>query len=226
METVVEEAVVKRGLVALGLAAVMVPGLSGCWSGNNAATTTQSASGDGTQITAADITIDSATLVAGDPKSGKAAFLGTVFNPTMVEDEVTSITAGGVTAKMSPDPIVIPPQQAVAIQSGKVGDAEESAASAEFASLDAAAGTYVDIVMTFKTAGEQTFSALIVPPSGFYASAAPAGTTPIPVKVNVDTGHSESEAAEPQGEGAATDEGAAMTDGATTKPSPEASPAN
>jgi hypothetical protein len=210
---------VKRRLVALGLAAVMVPGLSGCWSGNNAATTTQSASGDGTQVTAADISIDSATLVAGDPKSGKAAFLGTVFNPTLVEDEVTSITAGGVTAKMSPDPIVVPPQKAVAIQSGKASAATEAAASAEFATLDAPAGTYVDVVMTFKTAGEQTFPALIVPPSGFYASAAPEGTTPIPVKVNVDTGHSESEAAEPQGEGAATDEGAS-TDGATTEPTP------
>jgi hypothetical protein len=126
-----------------------------------------------------------------------------------------------VTAKLSPDPIVVPPQQAVAIQSGKASDAEEAAASAEFASLDAAAGTYVDVVMTFRTAGVQSFSALIVPPSGFYASAAPAGTTPIPESVNVDTAHSESEAAEPQGEGAATDERAP----ASTEPVPEVSPA-
>lgn len=214
----------KRRLVALGLAAVMVPGLSGCWSGLNAATTVQSASGDGTQVDASDITIDSATLVAGDPGSGKAAFLATVYNPTRVPDEVTSITAGGVAAKLTPEVFEVPPLQAVAIQSGKKSELGEPVAAAEFEGLEAPAGTYVDVVMTFKTAGQQSFTALVVPPSGFYASAAPEGTTPIPVKVNQDTGHSESA---PGGEGATTEEGAPAEGTAPAEapaPSPSAAP--
>ncbi len=200
-------------LVALGLAAVMVPGLAGCWSGNDAATTVQSASGDGTQVDANDITIDSATIVAGDPDSGKAAFLATVYNPTKVPDEVVAITADGVAAKLAPEPLAVPALQAVSIQTGKP-------ATADFVAFEGQPGTYVDVVMTFKTAAEQRFTALVVPPSGFYAEAAPEGTTPIPVKVNLDTGHSEST---PGGEGAAEVESAPVP-AESGSPAPSASP--
>lgn len=183
-------------LVAVGLTAVLLPGLAGCWSGPQAATTVQSASGDGTQVTTADITIDSATIVAGDPGSGKAAFLGTVFNPTDTEDELLSIVAGGVTAKMTPEPVPVRSLEAVPIQTGRP-------VSADFAGLTAAAGEYVEVSMTFRNAGEQTFTALIVPPSGFYVEAAPEGTTPVPVKTNNDTRLHGSE-----GEGALEDAGA------------------
>lgn len=202
----------KRRVVALGIAVLMVPGLSGCWSGFNAATTVQSASGDGTQVDSPDITIDSATIVAGDPGSGKAAFLGTVFNPTKEPDEVVSITAAGVRAELEPDPIEVMPLKSVAIQNGKTGTATEPAAAANFLAFEAKTGTYVDVVMTFRTAAEQRFTALVVPPSGFYAEAAPEGTTPIPLKVNEET-----HGGEPAGEGA--------EQGAAPMPETEATPA-
>ncbi len=192
----------KRRLVAVGLAAVMVPGLAGCWSGLNAATTVQSASGDGTQVDSADITIDSAVLVAGDPGSGKAAFLGTVFNPTKLPDAVTSITAGGVEAKLTPEAIEVKPLQATVIQTGKT-------ATADFLAFEAAAGTYVDVTMTFQTAGQQTFSALVVPPSGFYAEAAPEGTKPIPVKMG-EEGGTDGEAVGTEGNAVPTPEPSAV----------------
>lgn len=182
----------KRRLVAVGLAAVMVPGLAGCWSGLNAATTVQTASGDGTQVDGTDITIDSAVIVAGDPGSGKAAFLGTVYNPTKAPDAVTSITADGIRAKLTPELVEVKPLQATAIQTGKT-------ATADFVGFEAKAGTYVDIVMTFETAGQQSFSALVVPPSGFYAEAAPEGTKPIPV-TPVTEGGRDGEAVGTEGE--------------------------
>lgn len=182
----------KRRLVAVGLAAVMVPGLAGCWSGNDAATTVQTASGDGTQVDGTDITIDSAVIVAGDPGSGKAAFLGTVYNPTKTIDAVTSITAGGVKAKLTPELVEVKPLQATAIQTGKT-------ATADFLGFEAEAGTYVDVVMTFQTAGQKAFSALVVPPSGFYAEAAPEGTKPIPV-APVTEGGRDGEAVGTEGE--------------------------
>ena len=204
-------------LAAIGIAALMIPGVTGCWSGNNAATTVQSASGDGTQVDATDITVDSATLVAGEAGSGKAAFLGTVYNPTQSPDELVSITAGGVEAKLTPSPLPIPALGAVAIQTGKT-------AQADFSGLEAETGTYVDVTMTFANAGEQTFTALLVPPAGFYASAAPEGTTPLPPKVKQKL---------EELEGAAAEEGSAATDGAmesgatepgATEPGAEPSP--
>ncbi|MFN8126504.1 MAG: hypothetical protein U0R64_08380 [Candidatus Nanopelagicales bacterium] len=164
-------------LAAVGLAALMIPGLAGCWSGNNAATTMQTASGDGVQVKAQGISIDDATLVAGEAGSGKVAFLGTVYNPTETPDELVSITAGGVEAKLTPSPVPIPALASVAIQTGK-------AAQADFVGMDAKTGTYVDVTMVFANAGTQTFSALLVPPAGFYAGAAPEGTTPLLPKVN------------------------------------------
>ena len=205
----------KRRVVALGIAVLMVPGLSGCWSGFNAATTVQSASGDGTQVDAEGITIDSATIVAGDPGSGKAAFLATVFNPTRQPDEVLAITADGVRAEISPSPIEVLPLKSVAIQNGKTGTVTEPAASANFLAFEAKTGTYVDVVMTFRTAAEQRFTALVVPPSGFYAEAAPDGTTPIPLKVN-----DEVHGGETGGEGAE----AGATGAETGAPMPEMTP--
>lgn len=202
----------KHRLVALGLAAVMVPGLAGCWSGLNAATNQQSASGDGTQVDGTDITIDSATIVAGDPGSGKAAFLGTVFNPTREPDAVTRIVAGGVEAKLTPEAVEVLPLQAASIQTGK--DAQ-----ADFLGFEAPAGTYVDVVVTFQNAGQATFSALVVPPSGFYAEAAPEGTKPIPENVNEEPAHEA-----PEGVGAQVEERAPGTEQEQATPTP--SPSN
>lgn len=192
-------------LAAVAIAALMVPGVAGCWSGNNAATTVQSASGDGTQVDGSDITIDSATLVAGDAGSGKAAFLATVYNPTTTPDELVSITADGVEAKLTPSPLPIPPLGAVAIQTGKT-------AQADFAGLEAETGTYVDVTMVFANAGEQTFTALLVPPAGFYAPAAPEGTRPLLPRVKQEL---------EKREGAAVEEGA--TEPAAPAPSPSMS---
>jgi len=217
---------VKRSrLVALGLTALLVPGLAGCWSGNQAATTMQSASGDGTQITTTDITIDSATIVAGDPGSGKAAFLGTVYNPTDKEDALLSVVADGVQAKLTPEPVPVRAQEAVPIQTGRP-------VTADLAGMTAAAGEYVEVSMTFQNAGKRTFSALVVPPSGFYAEAAPEGTTPIPVKVNTDThlsGSEEGSGSEEamsgtEGEGAAEDAGASESEVTEPRPAGSAEP--
>lgn len=166
-----------RPRVAALTLALLVPAVAGCHSGMNTDTTVQGASGDGVQVETPGVQIDNATIVAGEVGSQKAAFLGTVYNTTSTPDELVAIGAGDGQAKLLPDPIPLPPRQTVTVQTGKQ-------AQAQFTGVELTAGTYVPVTMVFRSAGQAAFSALVVPPAGFYSEAAPEGTTPRPDKVN------------------------------------------
>lgn len=153
-----------RRIVGFAAVALVVPLMAAC-------TESLGASGNGTQFIEADVRIENATIVAGDPKSGKAAFLGTVFNTSTADDQVLSIVADGVPAAMKPTPVPIATQSSVAIQTGRE-------VTADFSDFTANEGTYVAVSVTFEKAGEAKFQALVVPPAGFYAKAAPPGTQP------------------------------------------------
>jgi hypothetical protein len=157
---------------AIGVTALAMPVLAGCHAGKDAPTLQQGSSGNGAEVSRSDIQIDNATLVAGNPGSKRAAFLGTVYNPTDAPDALLSIAAGSAPAKLLPEPIPLPARQAVPIQTAK-------AAQAGFVGLEGEPGQYVTVTMTFQRAGEAVFRALIVPPSGYYAEAAPVGTSPL-----------------------------------------------
>ena len=169
----------KRSIVSsLGLAALALPLVSGCYIGPDAATQTQGNSGNGTSVAVSGMKVDNATIVAGDPDSGKASFLATLYNPTDQEDELVSLSAGEGEATLLPEPVKIPPMATVTIQTGK--DAQ-----ANFDGLEAQPGQYADVSLTFRSAGQADFPSLVVPPYGYYSDAAPEGTEELPEKVTV-----------------------------------------
>jgi hypothetical protein len=155
-----------RRIVGLAAVALAVPTLGACTQES------YSASGNGTQYIETDVRIENATIVAGNPESGEAAFLGTVFNTSATDDEVLSITAGDVDSELRPSPVEIPSEQNVVIQTGRE-------VTANFKDFTANAGTYVSVSIKFKNAGEASFQSLVVPPVGFYSEAAPEGTKEI-----------------------------------------------
>lgn len=159
-------------IAAVGLVAVLLPGLAGCHSGMDAATNVQQASGDGVEVKSGAIAVNALTLVAGNEGSGKAALLGTVFNNGAAADRLVGVTADGIAATLTPADVEVKPNGSVDIQTGKT-------AQAEFTGFKAQAGQYVPVALKFQQAGELTAQVLIVPPTGFYADAAPKGTTPV-----------------------------------------------
>lgn len=167
---------IRPRIAALSLV-LLAPLVAGCHSGMDAATGQQGATGNGIEVSTDGMQIDNATIVAGDEGSQKAAFLGTLYNPTDTPDELIAIGAADGQAKLLPNPIPLPARQAVSVQTGT--DAE-----AQFSGVELAAGTYVPVTMVFRSAGQAEFSALVVPPYGFYSDAAPAGTSPRPQRTN------------------------------------------
>ena len=110
-----------------------------------------------------------ATIVAGNPDSGKAAFLGTFLNSAQETDQVESITANGVEADMTEIQLV--DGLATAVQTGRE-------TTAEFSDFNVTRSSYVPVTVRYKNAAEMNFQALVVPPGGYYFEAAPAGTKP------------------------------------------------
>ena len=177
----------KRSVIkAAGITALVVPLLSGCYIGKDAATQTQRNSGNGTSVVVPGMTIDNATIVAGNPESGKGAFLGTLYNTTDQPDALIAISTDGGEAKLLPDPVPVPAMAAVAISS-------TSEAKADFQGLTERPGQYAPLTLTFRNAGEAEFSSLVVPPYGYYLEAAPEGTEEIEKVIVVEEGESKVE---------------------------------
>ena len=158
-----------RSIVGLAAAALAIPALAGC-TGEVIDTTNI-----GVDFVEQDIRVENATIVAGDKDSGKAAFLGTVFNTSAGDDEIISITAADLPAALEPSPVVIPAGQNATIQTGRE-------VTADFTDFTANAGSYVPVSIKFKNAGEANLDVLVVAPMGYYATAAPEGTTPVPAQ--------------------------------------------
>lgn len=153
-----------RRLIGLFAALLALPALASC------AVESLDPSGNGTQVIQEGIRIENATIVGGDEGSGKAAFLGTIFNTSDADEQIVSITADGQEASLKPASVDIEAADNVMIQTGKD-------TTADFSGLTANEGTYVEVTVKFKNAGEAKFQSLVVPPVGFYADAAPAGTS-------------------------------------------------
>ena len=160
----------KRPAILLATAVLLfAPITAGCGSGNDAATKVQGRSGGGINIGVEGMVIDNATIVVGNPGSGEAAFLGTLYNPTDSEDELLSITAGESKAELSPETIAVAGSGAAMIMAG-------TDQQALFSGFDVQPGQYTKVTMVFKTAASADFEALVVAPYGPYVEAAPEGT--------------------------------------------------
>ena len=172
-----------RSAIMLAAAALVVaPIATGCAAGNDAATKVQGRSGDGINIQVEGMLIDNATIVAGNPDSGEAAFLGTLYNPTNDEDALVSVTAGESQAELLPEPIPVKGLSAAKVMAGT----DQQALFSDFA---AQPGQYVELTMSFESAAVAQFEALVVAPYGPYVAAAPEGTDEVFKEIDENAGH-------------------------------------
>ncbi|MCH9814825.1 MAG: hypothetical protein K0U64_00050 [Actinomycetia bacterium] len=154
-----------RRVAILAIAAVVPISLVSC------ATESTQTTNTGTRVVESNYQIENATIVAGNPGSGKASFLGTVVNLSGEEDEILGISSDGIEATVDPDKVVVEPKGSVKIQTG-------TEVTANFADFTADTGTWVPVSIVFRKAGLSNFEVLVVPPIGYYEEAAPEGTKP------------------------------------------------
>jgi hypothetical protein len=152
-----------RRLAVLAVAVVLPAALVACTTESTQTTNT------GTRVVESNYQIENATIVAGNPGSGKASFLGTVVNLTGEEDEILGITSDGMAAKIVPDKVVVEGNGSVKIQTG-------TGMTADFEGFTAETGTWVSVSVVFRQAGLSSFEVMVVPPIGYYNEAAPEGT--------------------------------------------------
>jgi len=171
----------RSAIMLAAVALVLAPIATGCATGDDAATKVQGRSGDGIAIEVEGMLIDNATIVAGNPGSGKAAFLGTLYNPTSNEDALISIKAGDSQAELLPEPIPVAGMSAAKVMAG-------TDQQALFSDFEVPPGAYTDLTLVFESAASAQFEALVVAPYGAYVTAAPEGTDEVVKKVEEHSG--------------------------------------
>ena len=140
-----------RSAIMLTAAALLLaPIATGCATGDDAATKVQGRSGDGINIEVEGMLIDNATIVAGNPGSGKAAFLGTLYNPTNNEDALVSIKAGDSQAELLPEPIPVAGLSAAKVMAG-------TDQQALFSDFEVPPGAYTELTLVFESAASAQF---------------------------------------------------------------------
>jgi len=154
--------------VSLAAALLLVPALASCYQGQNAGTTTQQASGSGTQAQVGEVWIAQLTLVTDEANSGDATLIGSIVNRGTEADTVDVITADGQQVALTPSPVDVPGGQ-----TAQLGEDVEASVSG----MDAAAGQFVDVNVIFGASGAVDISVPVVPPVGFYEPYAPADTS-------------------------------------------------
>ena len=155
-----------KRIYLLPLPLVLAAALTGCHQGFNAATTVQDETGNGIELQAGDLQIEAVTIVAGE--AGRAGSVTAVIvNNGTEADELRSITVEGKPADISPANAELAAQSSVSVRTG--GDV-----TADVPLGQAVAGEFVEVTFVFANNGEATDDVLIVPPTGYYSSAAPA----------------------------------------------------
>jgi hypothetical protein len=150
---------------------VIVIGLAGCGSGEDAASQKWYQAGDGTNVDAGKIAIRNVVVVSDG--SGAATVLASFTNPTSDQEQVTGITVGGQPADLSEGPITLPAYgQATTTDGGRRVVATGT---------DAQPGRLVDVTFTFTTAPEAETSTVVQEPVEVYADYAPPAPAPTPL---------------------------------------------
>ena len=152
-------------MVAVGTLCI-TPVLSACGAGQDAATLRPMAPGDGIVTTVGTSRIVNALVVVGpnDPSIGVISM--TVANPGAVADEVVSITSSQGTVTQT-GPSAVPPDGAVSFGS-------PGGPSAVINGLTARVGSDVTLTVRLLNAGEVTFTVVLYPATGPYATVTPA----------------------------------------------------
>jgi hypothetical protein len=155
-----------KKIYLLPLPLVLVAALSGCYQGQGAATGLQDETGNGIEMRAGDLQVESVTVVAGE--LGQAGSVTAVIvNSGTTPDTLRSITVDGKPAVVAPADTRIEPQSSVTVRTG--GDVAALVPLGQ-----RVAGEFVDVTFLFTSSGEASDQVLIVPPIGYYSSVAPA----------------------------------------------------
>lgn len=153
----------------LPVALLLSGALAGCSQGVNANTTIQDETGNGIAIEAGPIKVASATIVAGDPGSGRGSVSAVVVNRSLEPETLDAIEVDGVAATLSPSSVTIEPNRSILVATNGDVTAEVD--------LEVEAGEFVELQLEFSESGYAVEQALVVPPVGYYLDYAPAGTT-------------------------------------------------
>ena len=160
-------------VAAAALVVAMVPALSACSTGPNAATTTQQPSGNGSSANLGPMQLRGVTIVTGgDLPVGTV--IGTIVNTSTDPDVLTGVSVaapsgatativGGATADGQ---LALPPRTPVQI--GYQGSEQIDLSGFR---IDPSA--YAEVVFTFEKAGTVTVPVMSVPASGIYAGLGP-----------------------------------------------------
>lgn len=168
----------RRPLRAAATAAAGSLLLAGCYQGFGTTVNDQPPTGNGTYFTVpaqdGPIWVQNTTIIAApDGKSGALSF--TMVNNTDQVEQLVAVQTDPATKVSQTAPIEIKPKAAV-----QVGG--PSGVPIKLTDLTVPAGSYANVVLSFRVAGvSQPQQVLVVPPAGYYASYAPSpDPTPTP----------------------------------------------
>lgn len=156
--------IARRHLAGVAAAAILVPSLSGCWSGFNAQTSQQAnqAVGNGTNLATGDVEIRGATWVRNALNPAEATLVATFINTGETPDrllkvEVQPASPMGITGGALTVPTV-----------GSVRTGYWSPDFVNAFTLQAFPSTFVPTTFTFEQAGTVTGDVMTVPNTGQY----------------------------------------------------------
>jgi len=154
--------------------AAAVPALTGCFNGPRATTTVQATqdSSNGTQASIAGIRIENATLVSGPDGTTTATLIMSLFNDGREPDTLVGVLINGQPAYISGAAVA---GAGVELAPGAALTFGYQTSESWINSYDIteAESAYVPVQMQFQRAGILDFTALTVPPVGFYEGIAP-----------------------------------------------------
>lgn len=144
--------------------------LTGCFNGQNAQTTTQSAdlTGNGVQAQVGNVRAENLTLVLGPEGSSSATLIARIVNGDPEADRLLGVQIAGIPAYITGDSVDILPDQSV-------GFGFESDLWINAYQFKAADSSYVPVTLQFERSGIAQTEVLVVPPVGYYA-----GIEPVP----------------------------------------------
>lgn len=159
-----------RSRAAATLAACLVAVLptAGCYQGSEGTVNTQPPTGNGTDFHVGDLLVQDTTIVASPANPKRASVVFTVINDGETDDALATVKVGTTEATIRTAPLAAPSGQAV-----QVGGPSEN--QVVVGGLDISAGSYADVVVTFRNAGaSEPQRVLVVPAEGYYAGWGPA----------------------------------------------------
>lgn len=156
--------ITRRHFAAVAAAALLVPTLSGCWSGFDAQTSQQAnqAVGNGTNLATGDVEIRGAIWVRNTANPSEATLVATFLNGAETPDQLVKVEV------QPPSPTGITAGELEIPIAGSVRTGYWSPNFINVFGLQAAPSSFVTTTFTFENAGSVTGDIMTVPNTGQY----------------------------------------------------------